>query len=138
MKRARFSEDQIIRIHNEAEVVGTIREAEGLPGAQHFGTDLLPLAQNVWRDGCFRDEEAESARTREQRTQEDGRRKFAGYPGAEGAELEKMVSLADPRRGEEHLERTLAISEGRACQVVEIVHSTERRLPGRVEEKSWR
>ena len=45
-----------------------------------------------------------------------------------------MVSLADRRRGAEHLERTLAVSERRACQVVEIARSTMRRPSGRVEE----
>jgi putative transposase len=45
-----------------------------------------------------------------------------------------MVSLADRRRGAEHLERTLAVSERRACQVVEIARSTKRRPSGRVEE----
>jgi putative transposase len=41
-----------------------------------------------------------------------------------------MVSLADRRRGAEHLERTLAVSERRACQVVEIARSTKRRPSG--------
>ncbi len=45
-----------------------------------------------------------------------------------------MVSLADRRRGAEHLERTLVVSERRACQVVEIARSTKRRPSGRVEE----
>jgi len=45
-----------------------------------------------------------------------------------------MVSLADRRRGAEHLEKTLAVSERRACQVVEIARSTKRRPSGRVEE----
>ncbi len=45
-----------------------------------------------------------------------------------------MVSLADRRRGAEHLERTLAVSERRACQVVEIARSTKRRPSGRVEQ----
>jgi putative transposase len=44
------------------------------------------------------------------------------------------VSLADRRRGAEHLERTLAVSERRACQVVEIARSTKRRPSGRTEE----
>jgi len=47
-----------------------------------------------------------------------------------------MVSLADRRRGAEHLERTLAVSERRACQVVEIARSTKRRPSGRVEENN--
>ena len=45
-----------------------------------------------------------------------------------------MVSLADRRRGAEHLERTLAVSERRACQVVEIARSTKRRPSGRSQE----
>jgi len=45
-----------------------------------------------------------------------------------------MVSLADRRRGAEYLERTLAVSERRACQVVEIARSTKRRPSGRSEE----
>ena len=45
-----------------------------------------------------------------------------------------MVSLADRRRGAEHLERTLAVSERRVCQVVEIARSTKRRPSGRAEE----
>lgn len=45
-----------------------------------------------------------------------------------------MVSLADRRRGAEHLEKVLGVSERRACQVVEIARSTKRRPSGRVEE----
>mgnify|MGYP002528712098 CR=1 FL=1 len=45
-----------------------------------------------------------------------------------------MVSLADRRRGAEHLESALAVSERRACQVVEIARSTKRRPSGRAEE----
>jgi hypothetical protein len=45
-----------------------------------------------------------------------------------------MVSLADRRRGAEHLERTLAVSERRACQVVEIARSKKRRPSGRSQE----
>jgi putative transposase len=46
-----------------------------------------------------------------------------------------MVSLADRRRGAEHLESTLAVSERRACQVVGIARSTKRRSSGRSDEK---
>jgi putative transposase len=45
-----------------------------------------------------------------------------------------MVSLADRRRGAEHLESTLAVSERRACQVVGIARSTKRRSSGRTHE----
>jgi len=41
-----------------------------------------------------------------------------------------MVSLADRRRGAKHLEEALAVSERRACQVVEIARSTKRRRSG--------
>jgi transposase InsO family protein len=43
-----------------------------------------------------------------------------------------MVSLADRRRGAEHLEEAYAVSERRACQVVGIPRSTKRRQPGRL------
>ena len=46
-----------------------------------------------------------------------------------------MVSLADRRRGAEHLESTLAVSERRACQVVGIARSTKRRSSGCSDEK---
>ena len=45
-----------------------------------------------------------------------------------------MVSLADRRRGAKHLEGAFAVSERRACQVVEIARSTKRRPSGRIEE----
>ena len=45
-----------------------------------------------------------------------------------------MVSLAERRRAAEHLERTRAVSERRACQVIEIARSTKRRPSGRTEE----
>ncbi len=45
-----------------------------------------------------------------------------------------MVSLADRRRGAEYLEGAHAVSERRACQVVEIARSTKRRPSGRIEE----
>jgi transposase InsO family protein len=41
-----------------------------------------------------------------------------------------MVSLADRRRGAEHLEAALAVSERRACQIVGIARSTKRRASG--------
>ena len=45
-----------------------------------------------------------------------------------------MVSLADRRRGAEHLESACAVSERRACQVVGIARSTKRRPSGRIDE----
>jgi len=56
MKRARFSEEQIIGILKAAEAAGNIREAcrENNISEQ----TLLPLAQEVRRDGGFRGEEA--------------------------------------------------------------------------------
>ncbi len=45
-----------------------------------------------------------------------------------------MVSLADRRRGAEHLEKVLGVSERRACQVVAISRTTKRRPSGRIEE----
>jgi transposase InsO family protein len=45
-----------------------------------------------------------------------------------------MVSLAEQRRGAEYLEGAYAVSERRACQVVEIARSTKRRPSGRIEE----
>jgi len=45
-----------------------------------------------------------------------------------------MVSLADRRRGAKHLEKALALSERRACQIVGIARSTKRRPSGRIEE----
>ncbi len=41
-----------------------------------------------------------------------------------------MVSLAERRRGAEYLEGVHAVSERRACQVVEIARSTKRRPSG--------
>ncbi len=45
-----------------------------------------------------------------------------------------MVSLADRRRGAEHLEGACAISERRACRVAGIARSTKRRPSGRIDE----
>ncbi len=45
-----------------------------------------------------------------------------------------MVSLADRRRGAEHLEVAHAVSERRACRVTGIARSTKRRPSGRIEE----
>ncbi len=45
-----------------------------------------------------------------------------------------MVSLAERRRGAEHLENTYAVSERRACQVIGVARSTKRRPSGRIEE----
>jgi putative transposase len=45
-----------------------------------------------------------------------------------------MVSLAERRRGAEHLEAVHGVSERRACQVVGIARSTKRRPSGRIEE----
>lgn len=45
-----------------------------------------------------------------------------------------MVSLAERRRGAEHLEAEHGVSERRACQVIGLARSTKRRPSGRVEE----
>jgi transposase InsO family protein len=45
-----------------------------------------------------------------------------------------MVSLADRRRAAEHLEDAFAVSERRACRVVEVARSTKRRPSGRAED----
>jgi transposase InsO family protein len=45
-----------------------------------------------------------------------------------------MVSLAERRRGAEHLEAEHGVSERRACQVIGIARSTKRRPSGRIEE----
>ncbi|MBC8341695.1 MAG: transposase [Proteobacteria bacterium] len=45
-----------------------------------------------------------------------------------------MVSLAEKRRGAEHLEAEHGASERRACQVIEIARSSKRRPSGRIEE----
>ncbi len=45
-----------------------------------------------------------------------------------------MVSLAERRRAAGYLERAYAVSERRACQVIEIARSTKRRPSGRTEE----
>lgn len=45
-----------------------------------------------------------------------------------------MVSLAERRRGADHLEAEHGVSERRACQVVGIARSTKRRPSGRIEE----
>jgi hypothetical protein len=45
-----------------------------------------------------------------------------------------MVSLAEKRRGAEHLEREHGASERRACQVIEIARSSKRRPSGCIEE----
>jgi putative transposase len=44
------------------------------------------------------------------------------------------VSLAERRRGAKHLEKALALSERRACQIVGIARSTKRRPSGRTDE----
>jgi putative transposase len=41
-----------------------------------------------------------------------------------------MVSLAERRRGAEHLEAAFSVSERRACQMVSIARSTKRRSSG--------
>jgi len=45
-----------------------------------------------------------------------------------------MVSLAERRRGAEHLQRTTGMSERRACRLAGIARSTKRRTPGRAEQ----
>jgi putative transposase len=45
-----------------------------------------------------------------------------------------MVSLAERRRGADHLEAEHGVSERRACQVAGIARSTKRRPSGRIEE----
>ena len=73
MKRKRFSEEQIIDYRETQSGGGFGEDPSGVPGAQRFGADLLPLATEVRRHGSFRSEEASRTRAGERRVEENGR-----------------------------------------------------------------
>ena len=96
MKRARFSEEQIIAILKEAEAGG---EGHGaVPAARDLGRDFLHLAQQVRRAGDLRDAPAAPARGRESTAEVDRGRPGAGYSGAEGRAGKKRLRPAVKRR----------------------------------------
>ena len=124
MKRARFSEEQIIGILKAAESAGNIREV-------CRENNLTEQTFYRWRRKYGGMEISEAKKLRELERENTELKKMVAdilldNQDAEGTELKKIVSLADRRRGAQYLERSLAVSERRACQVVEIARSTKR------------
>ncbi len=81
--------------YQDIEVSRGDREYSGdMSSAQRNGTDILPLAKQVRRNGSIRGKAVEGAGKREFRFKEHGRRVIAGQPDAEGRSRKKVVSLA--------------------------------------------
>ena len=115
MKRARFTEDQIIGVLKEHEAgakTGDLARKHGV------GSDALQLEGQVRRDGCLRGQTAEAARGRERQTEEAFGRADVGRRRASRASVKKMVGPAVKREGVAHLRATMGLSERRACSIV--------------------
>ncbi len=103
------------------------REYTGdMPLAQRDGTDILPLAKQIRRNGSIGGQEAERVGKREFRFNETGERIITRQPNAERRCRKKVVSLAERRWVANYLQEEYGVSERRTCKVVSINRSTKR------------
>jgi hypothetical protein len=111
MKRARFTEDQIIGVLKEHEAGAKTADLARRHG--RLGSDALQLKGQVRRHGCLRGQTAEAARGRERQTEEAFGRADVGCRRASRASVKKMVGPAVQREGVAHLRATMGLSPGR-------------------------
>jgi len=70
MKKSRFTDSQIMDALKRAEAEIKV---PAVPGAGHEQRFVLPLARQIWRNGCLDDVADEGVGRRESAASEDGR-----------------------------------------------------------------
>ncbi len=116
MKRKRFTEEQMIGFLNEHVAGLCVKE-------RHYGTDFLPLEEQIWRPSSLRCEEAEVAGGRECPAEEAAGRSNAGQCRPEGISVKGVVKPAVKCRQVDHLVMPGMISQRRACGLVGLSRS---------------
>ena len=115
MKRARFTEEQIIGVLREHEAGARTVDLARKHGVSEA---TLYLEDQVRRPGGVRSQAVETARGRERQTEEAFGRADVGCSRAPRASVKKMVGPAVKREGVAHLRATMGLSERRACSIV--------------------
>jgi putative transposase len=116
MKRARFTEEQIIGVLREHEA-----GARTVDLARKHGVSEATLYNWKTKYGGLEVSEAkavETARGRERQTEEAFGRADVGCSRAPRASVKKMVGPAVKREGVAHLQAAMGLSERRACSIV--------------------
>jgi putative transposase len=129
----REDEEAIYRGADNQDIEGSRGDREypgDMSSAQRNGTDILPLAKQVRRNGSIRGKAAKGVGEREFGFKETGGRVIVGQPYAEGCCLKKVVSLAEKRWVANYLQESYGVSERHTCKVVSINRSTKRRQSG--------
>ena len=127
MKRARFSEEQIIAILKEAEAGAKVDGA--VSAARDLGRDVLHLAEQVRRSGGIGDAPAAPARGREPAAEGDRGRPGAGSSGAQGRAGKKRLRPAVKRQMVAEVMTTHELSQRRACGLIGITRRGLKRAP---------
>ena len=135
MKRARFSEEQIIAMLKEAEAGAKVDGA--VPAARDLGRDVLHLAQQVRRAGGLGDAPAAPARGREPAAEGDRGRPGAGPPGAQGRAGKKRLRPAVKREMVAEVMATHDLSQRRACGLIGITRRSFSTRRGRIATGSY-
>jgi len=121
--KKRFTEEQIVRILQEAEAAMSTRDVCRKHGI--CGANVLPVEDEVRRYGRVGCKVVEGARAGERRVEEDRRRPDAGQPDVEGRERKKILSLPERRRCATYLKAQYEVSERRACEVISLQRSSK-------------
>src|ERR1039457_3204970 len=101
----------------------------GLPRSQHQRTELLPLAQGVWRPEAGAGGTAEGTGERELAAAATGDRVVAGEASLEGRGLGKLLSPERRRCAVEHAHQQYGFSERHACRLLGQWRGTQRYIP---------
>lgn len=116
MKRARFSEEQIIAVLKEHEAGA--KTADLARKHEIFRGDDLQLEGQIWRYGCLRGQAAEGLGRGEREAKEASGRADARCGRPSRASFKKMVGPAAKRAAVAHLQAVMSLSERRACSIV--------------------
>jgi putative transposase len=121
MKRARFTEDQIIGVLKEHEAgakTADLARKHGVSEATLYNWKAKYGGMQVRRHGCLRGQTAEAARGRERQAEEAFGRADVGCRRASRASVKKMVGPAVKRRRRRASSATMGLSERRACSIL--------------------
>src|SRR5574340_982258 len=107
-------------------VGGGSGDGRAVPSARHHAGVLLPVEVEVRRHGRQRGAAAADAGGREPATEAHRGRAGGGHPGVEGGAGKKMVSPRLRKQAVVVMRSEVAVSERRACGLMELVRGTYR------------